>query len=70
MMNSKKSIKILVQFLDIKLISIKSIYFINCIKLVLRGRVGDKTSIPLIAIASACGCKVPMVSGRGLEHTG
>ena len=34
------------------------------------GGVGDKTSIPLLAIASACGCKIPMVSGRGLEHTG
>eukprot|EP00828_Plagiopyla_frontata_P003395 TRINITY_DN1099_c0_g1_i3.p1 TRINITY_DN1099_c0_g1~~TRINITY_DN1099_c0_g1_i3.p1 ORF type:complete len:440 (-),score=89.22 TRINITY_DN1099_c0_g1_i3:75-1394(-) len=34
------------------------------------GGVGDKISIPLIAIASACGCKIPMIAGRGLGHTG
>ncbi len=34
------------------------------------GGVGDKASIPLAPIAAACGLKVPMVSGRGLWHTG
>lgn len=34
------------------------------------GGVGDKISIPLIAVAAACGVKVPMIAGRGLGHTG
>jgi len=34
------------------------------------GGVGDKVSIPLAPLAAACGVKVPMVSGRGLAHTG
>lgn len=34
------------------------------------GGVGDKVSLPLIAIAMACGLRVPMLSGRGLGHTG
>ncbi len=34
------------------------------------GGVGDKISIPLAPLAAACGVKVPMVSGRGLGHTG
>ncbi len=34
------------------------------------GGVGDKVSFPLAAIAAACGCFVPMISGRGLGHTG
>lgn len=34
------------------------------------GGVGDKISIPLAAIVSACGVPVPMISGRGLGHTG
>ncbi|XP_059842950.1 thymidine phosphorylase isoform X3 [Hypanus sabinus] len=34
------------------------------------GGVGDKVSIVLAPALAACGCKVPMVSGRGLEHTG
>src|SRR4051812_40346976 len=34
------------------------------------GGVGDKTSFILAPIAAACGVMVPMVSGRGLGHTG
>ncbi|KAM9311788.1 thymidine phosphorylase [Gastrophryne carolinensis] len=34
------------------------------------GGVGDKISLPLAPALSACGCKVPMISGRGLGHTG
>ena len=34
------------------------------------GGVGDKVSLPLIGIAVACGLRVPMLSGRGLGHTG
>ncbi|XP_061493977.1 thymidine phosphorylase isoform X1 [Rhineura floridana] len=34
------------------------------------GGVGDKVSLPLAPALAACGCKVPMVSGRGLGHTG
>lgn len=34
------------------------------------GGVGDKTSIIIAPIAAACGVAVPMVSGRGLGHTG
>ncbi|MHC4452481.1 MAG: thymidine phosphorylase [Planctomycetota bacterium] len=34
------------------------------------GGVGDKVSICLAPIVSACGVAVPMMSGRGLGHTG
>ena len=34
------------------------------------GGVGDKVSIVLGPILAACGCYVPMLAGRGLEHTG
>ena len=34
------------------------------------GGVGDKISIPLAPLAAACGVLVPMISGRGLGHTG
>jgi pyrimidine-nucleoside phosphorylase/thymidine phosphorylase len=34
------------------------------------GGIGDKVSLPLVGIAAACGLRVPMLSGRGLGHTG
>src|SRR6476661_3609321 len=34
------------------------------------GGVGDKTSLIIAPVAAACGIVVPMVSGRGLGHTG
>lgn len=34
------------------------------------GGVGDKVSLPLAAMIAACGVAVPMISGRGLGHTG
>ena len=34
------------------------------------GGVGDKASIPLAPMVVACGVPVPMISGRGLGHSG
>lgn len=34
------------------------------------GGVGDKVSLPLAAMVAVCGAAVPMISGRGLGHTG
>jgi pyrimidine-nucleoside phosphorylase len=34
------------------------------------GGIGDKVSIPLAPAVAACGVLVPMISGRGLGHTG
>ena len=34
------------------------------------GGVGDKISLPLAPLAAVCGVRVPMVSGRGIGHTG
>jgi thymidine phosphorylase len=34
------------------------------------GGIGDKVSLILAPLLAACGCYVPMLSGRGLGHTG
>ena len=42
----------------------------RCIDKHSTGGVGDKVSIILAPIAAECGISVPMISGRGLGHTG
>src|SRR5699024_7538989 len=34
------------------------------------GGVGDKVSLPLAALVASAGIPIPMISGRGLGHTG
>ncbi len=34
------------------------------------GGIGDNVSLMLAPMLAACGCYVPMISGRGLGHTG
>lgn len=50
-------------------IDLSSLHGIKCDKHS-SGGVADTVSIPLIAIAAACGAIMPKMSGRGLGHTG
>jgi len=58
---------------DIYIKSGESINFpdtINTVDKHSTGGVGDKISIILGPLVAACGAKIPMISGRGLAHTG
>lgn len=60
-------------FTDIYIKSGKQITFpatMNTVDKHSTGGVGDKITIMLAPIVAACGAKIPMISGRGLGHTG